>query len=344
MPVTWGVIGCGGIANLRTIPEAMLPEETAELVGVTDLDPERRNATADRFGVKAYANAEELLSDPAIDAVYLPVPPAARADLAVMAAGFGKHVLCEKPMAMNGAQCEEMVLACRERNVTLGVGFMMRFHACHRKMRQMIDNGDIGRPVAAHVRYCLWSPPSDGKGWGHDPEIAGGGPLQNQGSHAIDILNMMFGPIQAVSALCDNVTHSYAVEDMDTMLVKFENGAHGALDIWAGVPNWRGRRLLEVFGSEGVLVAEETMGQLPTGRLWYQKAVDGGGPESEPEEIDFTPVNTYRAQIRAFSEAIAAGRPYEVPGEQGLHVQRVIDAAYLSAAEGRRVAVDPSLP
>ena len=141
----------------------------------------------------------------------------------------------------------------------------------------MIDNGDIGRPVAAHVRYCLWSPPSDGKGWGHDPEIAGGGPLQNQGSHAIDILNMMFGPIQAVSALCDNVTHSYAVEDMDSMLVKFENGAHGALDIWAGVPNWRGRRLLEVFGSEGVLVAEETMGQLPTGRLWYQKAVDGGG-------------------------------------------------------------------
>ena len=126
MPATWGVIGCGGIANLRTIPEAMLPEETAELVGVTDLDPERRNATADRFGVKAYANAEELLSDPAIDAVYLPVPPAARADLAVMAAGFGKHVLCEKPMAMNGAQCEEMVLACRERNVTLGVGFMMR--------------------------------------------------------------------------------------------------------------------------------------------------------------------------------------------------------------------------
>ena len=344
MTVKWGVIGCGGIANARTIPEALMPEETAELVGVTDLDAERRNATADKYGVRAYANVEELLSDPDIDAVYLPVPPAARADLAVTAAGFGKHVLCEKPMAMNGAQCEEMVRAARENGVNLGVGFMMRFHACHQEMRRMIDAGDIGHPVAAHVRYSLWSPPRDGKGWGHDPEIAGGGPLQNQGSHAIDVMNMMFGPIRAVSALCDNVTHHYAVEDMDSLLVKFENEAHGSLDIWHGVPNWRGRRLLELFGSEGVLVAEETMGQLPTGRLWYQKAVDGGGPESTPREIDFTPVNTYQAQIRAFSEAIASGRSYEIPGEQGLHVQRVIDAAYLSAAEGRTVTVDPTLP
>ena len=84
------------------------------------------------------------------------------------------------------------------------------------------------------------------------------------------------------------------------------------------------------------------MGQLPTGTLWHQRKADGGREESSPERVEFVPVNMYQAEIEAFSEAVETGRPFEIPGEQGLHVQRVMDGAYQSAAEGRVVDIDAS--
>ena len=340
MAVNWGVIGAGGIANGRMIPEAFLPEENVNLLGVADVNQKAADETAERWDVKSYDNVEALLSDPDIEAVYIPVPPFARAEVTIMAARFGKHVLAEKPLAMTGAECEQMIKVCRENNVQLGTGFMMRHHSIHMKMKELIDAGAIGKPAGLHARYCLWVAEGKGKSWILDPEIVGGGPLQNQGSHAIDICNMMLGNIRDVNAFSDNVTHNYDVPDMETLLVRFENGAHGNLDIWYGVPNWYGRRLLEVFGSEGILRAEEPLGQLPGGTLYYQKAVDGGQTESVPEEIPVTPQNTYRAQVREFSKAIESGEQYSVSGEQGLHVQRVIDAATQSSAQGRTIPVD----
>ena len=340
MTVGWGVIGCGGIANHRAIPEGIVPAENAILRGVADVVRERAVSTAEKFRVAAYADTEELLADPQVDAVYLPVPPSERANLAKQAARAGKHVLCEKPMAYNAPQCEEMIRVCKEKHVLLGVGFMMRFHACHRRMRELIEGGAIGRPVAVHVRYHLWSPPRDS--WYQDKAIAGGGPLTNQGSHGIDTACMLVGPIRQVASFADSLTHDYEVEDTDTLLVRFANGAHGVLEFFASVPNFRGRRILEVLGSEGTLRAEETMGQLPTGTLWHQRKADGGREESSPERVEFVPVNMYQAEIEAFSEAVETGRPFEIPGEQGLHVQRVMDGAYQSAAEGRVVDIDAS--
>ena len=185
-------------------------------------------------------------------------PPSSHAALTIAAAKAGKHILCQKPIALNAHEGQAMVEACAENNVALGVGYMMRYHGAHQKMKTLIQDGVIGRPVAARVRYSVWSPPlppgqeADEYGaWMHDPEVAGGGPMMDMGVHAIDLLIMMLGRITEVASFCDTLVHDYDVEDTATCLFKFANGVQAVLETYMSVPNFEGRRLIEIYGSEG---------------------------------------------------------------------------------------------
>lgn len=343
MGIGWGVIGCGRIANGRAIPEGITATKNAQLIGVTDIKPDHAQATADKFDTKAYESVEELLTDPAIKAVYISAPPVAHKELTIAAAKRGKHVLCQKPIAMNAKEGEEMVRVCREQNVLLGIGLMMRYHGAHQKMQEMITAGVIGKPVAARVRYSVWAPPmpsgAEFGAWIHDPVIAGGGPMMDMGVHTIDLLSMWLGRITQVSSFCDNLVHGYDVEDTCSMIFKFENGAQAVMECYMSVPNFEGRRLVEIYGSEGLLVAENTIFQLPTGNLWYYKKTNGGATNAEPVAIDYPQDNMYLTEIRYFSEAIENGTPYPIPGEVGLEAQRVVDAVYQSSAERRVITL-----
>ena len=344
MTIGWGVIGCGRLANVRAIPEGILVAENARLVGVCDLVTDRAQATADQFGGKVYQDMAALLSDPAIDAVYIAAPPATHADLTINAAKNGKHVLCQKPIALNAQQGEEMVRVCDAQNVILGIGLMMRYHACHQKMCDLIQGGAIGKPVAARVRYSVWAPPVDTDEdfgtWLHDPKIAGGGSMMDMGVHTIDLMSMMVGRITEVCSFCDTLVHGYEVEDTASILFKFDNGAQGIMECYMSVPNFPGRRLLEIYGSEGMLVAENTIYQLPTGNLWHYKRTPDGVVESEAEAIEYIPEHMYLREIQLFSEAVENGGAYQIPGEDGLYVQQVVDAIYRSSAERRVIALD----
>lgn len=345
MAISWGVIGCGRVATGRTIPEGILAAENARLVGVSDIHMKRAQTTAERFGVKAYRDTGELLSDPGIDAVYIATPPGFHAELTIEAAMHGKHILCEKPIALNAQQGAEMVRVCHTQGVTLGVGFMMRYHGAHQKMLEMIRTGVLGQPVAARVRYSVWSPPvppDEALGaWIHDPAVAGGGPMMDMGVHTIDLLSMLLGRITEVASFCDTLVHDYEVEDTASMIFKLDNGAQAVLECYMSVPNFRGRRLVEVYGTAGLLVAENTIFQLPTGDLWhYQRAPDGFA-DVAPTAVKYTPVNMYQREIQLFSEALERGRPYQIAGEDGVYVQRVVDAVYRSSEERRVIALDP---
>ena len=106
------------------------------------------------------------------------------------------------------------------------------------------------------------------------------------------------------------------------------------------VPNFPGRRLLEIYGSEGMLVAENTIFQLPTGNLWHYKRTSDGLVEPEAEAIEYTPENMYLRETQLFSEAVEGGGAYQIPGEDGLYVQQVVDAIYRSSAERRVIALN----
>ena len=305
-----------------------------------------------------FETVDETLADPEIQAVYLATPPSAHAPSAIQAARAGKHVLSEKPMATSVEQAEEMVRVCRENGVILGHATMMRFNAYHQKMKEMIDAGAIGRLLGVHARYSVWWNPdvpedtgsdddmfglttSRQMAWRQTKRIGGGGPMLDDGVHALDTMVFLLGRVREVSSFCDTLTRDRDVEDTASVMVKFENGAQGMLECYSSVPNFQGRRVLRVYGSEGVLLALETLGPpSDKNRLFRFTFEDGLGIESESEEVDVTPALMYEAQFRLFSDAVEGGAPYSNSGDEGLHVQRIIDGVFRSSETRQVVAID----
>ena len=269
MTVRWGVIGCGRLPNTFTIPYGLMEARNAQLVGVTDVVAPRAQETAERFEVRAYADADELLADPHIDAVYVATPTVSHAELTITAARRGKHVLCEKPLGLDPAEAAEMVRVCDEAGVTLGHGTMMRYNAIHEAMRKMVGEGAIGRPVAMHALFSdLW--PTDlehlsspaGEVWGLSEEraitwrqrkqLGGGGPMADLGIHVIDTMVFIMGRVREAASFCDTLTSRLDVEDTASVLLKFENGAQATIECYSSTAKFEGAQEPEGIRDEGV--------------------------------------------------------------------------------------------
>src|SRR5258708_27638018 len=188
----WGIMGSGGIARRRTIPEGFVGARNAHLAAVYGTNPATNEEVAREFGAVAAESVERLL-EADLDAVYVVSPVQAHHAQVIACAKAGKHVLCEKPLGRNVAEAEEMVAACREAGVQFGAAFMMRFQAQHQIAAKMIRDGQLGKPVFARAQLSCWYPPLP-DAWRQDPGLGGGGSLIDMGSHCIDLLEMLFGP------------------------------------------------------------------------------------------------------------------------------------------------------
>jgi len=342
--VGWGVIGSGGIALRRTIPEGIVPAANARLVAVYDVNQEVNRQVAERFGARAASNLDELL-EADVEAVYVATPVHAHREQVLACARARKHVLCEKPLGLNVAEAEEMVAACRQAGVLLGTALMMRFHSQHQAALKLIHEGRLGRPVYARAQLSCWYPPIPGA-WRQDPALGGGGALMDMGGHCLDLLEMFFGPARRLACLTTRAVHGYAVEDGATVLLDFANGALGTVDTFFSIPDEASENVLELYGSLGAILARGTIGQSSrgvmiarlrgeqTGYDAQQERAAAGGVEIAPE-----PVNMYRAEIEEFSRAVREGRPPAVSGEDGLRNQRLLAACYESARTGKMVEV-----
>jgi predicted dehydrogenase len=342
--VAWGVIGSGGIALRRTIPEGIVPAANARLVAVYDVNQEVNRQVAERFGARAASNLDELLAAD-VEAVYVATPVHAHREQVLACARARKHVLCEKPLGLNVAEAEEMVAVCRLAGVLLGTALMMRFHSQHQAALKLIREGRLGRPVYARAQLSCWYPPIPGA-WRQDPALGGGGALMDMGGHCLDLLEMFFGPARRLACLTTHAVHGYAVEDGATVLLEFANGALGTVDTFFSIPDEASENVLELYGSLGAILARGTIGQSSrgvmiarlrgeqTGYDAQQERAAAGGVEIAPE-----PVNMYRAEIEEFSRAVREGRPPAVSGEDGLRNQRLLAACYESARTGKMVEV-----
>ncbi len=346
MTIRWGVVGAGGIADRRTIPEGIVPAGNAELVAVCDEQPERLAEVAGKYAARPHAAFDEIVSAADVDAVYIATPTQLHRDHAVAAARGGKHVLCEKPLARTVGECEEILAACSDAGVKLGVNFMMRFHACHVRLREMIEAGELGTTVFGRAELTCWYPPIPGA-FRQDPALGGGGALADMGNHCIDVLEMFLGPTAEVSARTANLVQDYPSEDTAACLLRFENGAVGVIDALFNVPDDAARNALEIYGSKGSVVSFGTIGQdsggalravLETEEKSYDAAQVREGPTPE-QTIEPEPVNIYQAHVEAFSQAIIDDTPPPIPGEDGLWNHRVVEACYKSAKSGKSVAL-----
>jgi len=343
MPIKWGVIGAGGIADRRTIPEGILPAKNSRLIAVMDTDEQQCMAVAHKYGdVKAYVREQDLLTDADVDAVYIATPTWLHRDQTCLAAEAGKHVLCEKPMALTTAQCEDMIAACRLNHVKLALGFMMRFQAQHLKILEMIRIGDLGRIVFVRAQLSCWYPPIAGA-WRQNPQLGGGGSLIDMGSHCIDLLEMLVGRVKRVSCVASNLVQAYKSEDSATVLLEFENGTQGVVDSFFSIPDISSKNRLEIYGTRGSILAEGTIGQASAGDACaYLEHQSGSYAAQQDRElksreirIEAAPVNIYQAEIEHFAQCIEKDTLPINSGEAGLRNLIIINACYEAARIGR---------
>jgi predicted dehydrogenase len=225
-PLAWLVIGIGDIARKRVIP-AILAEPRSTLYGAVTRDPKKAAAYP---GIRVWTALDDALRSSAIDAVYVASPVSLHAPHTIACLLAGKHVLCEKPVAMNYSEAQSMVAAARETRRLFGVAYYRRLFPKLIRAKQLIAEGAIGQPVLAEANCHGWLNNQD-RGWLLDPAMAGGGPLYDTGSHRIDAINFLFGRPVKATGLLSNVVHRVAVEDSATALIDYESGSRGIVDV-----------------------------------------------------------------------------------------------------------------
>ncbi len=290
--VNWVVAGIGDIARKRVIP-AIQAEPRSGLYGFVTRTPAKAAAYP---GARTWASVEEAVADPAVDAVYIALPVAFHASAAIAALRAGKHVLCEKPMAMNFAEAERMVAEGRNSNRAsgplFGVSYYRRLYPKLIRAKQLIAEGAIGRPLLAEANCHSWFEIA-GREWLADPALSGGGPLYDIASHRIDAMNFLFGKPERASGLLSNAVHRIAVEDSATVLMGLPGGVHAVVDV-----RWNSRVARDQFRIIG-----------------------------EDGEINLDPLNG--PELRVISDLGAAERTELLPPHANLHfpiVENFVDA------------------
>ena len=342
--IKWGVIGSGGIARRRTIPEGIVSASNAEMVSLYDIDQKVNQTVATQYQAIACQTLEELLvSD--VDAVYIATPVNLHLEQVAMAAKAGKHVLCEKPLGLNRQEAERMGEIGSRYGITIGTAYMMGFSAQHLAAQQLIQQGKLGKPVFGRAQLSCWYPPIEGA-WRQQLSSSGGGSLMDMGSHCIDLLEMFFGVVTRVSCMIRNSVHSYQPEDSALLHLEFANGALGSVDSFFCIPDESSKNRLELYGSKGSILASGTIGQEASGEMMAyfkeeesgydpgQRRVNGNGIVIQP-----VPVNTYQAEIEEFSNALLEQREPLNSFIRGLHSQYVLEACYESARSGRTISL-----
>ena len=339
--VKFGVIGAGGIAYRKTIP-GMLEAENLELEAVMDVA--NIEAIAGDFDVrKAYSTVADLLADKDVEAVYIASPAGLHLEQILAAAKAGKHVLCEKPLTLALPEAEKAVRACADSGVFLQEGYMMKFHGAHTAIRQMIADGALGKVVYVRAQLSCWYPPIKGA-WRQDPAKGGGGSLIDMATHLYDLVEYLVAPIKRVVALTGNLVQGYESEDSATTLLELDGGCHATIDTFFCVPDESSRTRLEIYGSNGSIFTEGTIGQSTGGTAEGIFGLGAGGYDASQNKdvertfgpIDFPRVNPYTAECEYFADCILKGTaPTVNDGSNALHIMKVTELAYASAREGK---------
>ena len=329
-PVPWGIIGAGDISH-RVMAPAMRASACSELVAVMRTTQAGADEFAHEHGARrAYDNVDALVRDPEVQAVYVSTPVDQHCPNTLAAAARGKHVLCEKPLALSVAEGEAMRQACRETGVTFMTCYYQRFSARHRKIKEIIQRGGIGRVTAVRWNFS-GRYPSGREIWQHDPARAGGGPFTDLGTHGVDLMRFLVGEIVAVAAFVDTLVESYSVEDTASALLKFANGAQGvATAHWStGDPDEHRNSYIEILGTDGVILSSPLHDKFSRGRL---VVATGDGETS----YDFDQ-STHALILEEFAAALAEGREPAITIEDGIRAQQIVEAVYESGRSGRVV-------
>jgi 1,5-anhydro-D-fructose reductase (1,5-anhydro-D-mannitol-forming) len=305
MTIRWGVIGCGKVAEVKSAPGLQKADGSALLMVM------RRNASlaedyARRHEVPRWTtDAQALIDDPEIDAVYIATPPGTHLEYALRVAAAGKPAYVEKPMARNHAECRRMIEAFDKIGRPLFVAYYRRRLPRFLKVKELIEAGRLGRVTMVSYRYAdaRWRD-LDAKnlGWRYFAEHAGGGLFMDLGSHALDILDFLLGPIERVQGTAANLASPCEVEDVVALNCRFASGTLGAA-VWnfAGIVR---EDILEITGTLGK-IEMSVFGNEPV------RLTTAGGAElfdlSNPPHIQQPLIQTIVSQLHGQGQCPSTG-------------------------------------
>ncbi|HDP68233.1 MAG TPA: Gfo/Idh/MocA family oxidoreductase [Candidatus Marinimicrobia bacterium] len=304
--VRWGIIGCGDVTEHKSGP-AFQKAKHSELIAVMRRNRQLARDYAQRHQVpKWYDDADSLINDPEVDAVYIATPPAFHREYTLRVAWAGKPVYVEKPMACHYAECQEMIDGCAVSGVPLFVAYYRRALPRFLKIKQIIERGDIGDVRAVNVRFYRRISDIDRDRkyhWRIDPEIAGCGYFCDLGSHMIDLMQYLLGAITEVHGLSENQAGLYEVEDIVSANFKFENGELGS-GIWCFTAN-ENLDQTDIVGSKGK-IRYATFGDSPffvhTKHRYKEYKVD------HPEHIQQPLIQTIVDELSGWGKCPSTGR------------------------------------
>ena len=323
--IRYGILGFGAHGDRRLMP-GFARAERSRVTAISRRSLERARATAARYGIPlAFDSKEELCRSPEVDAIFIATPNAEHRADALLALRHGKAVLCEKPMAMNAAECEEMIRAAQEAGLPLGVALVFRFEAGARRMRERVAAGDIGTPVFARSEFSYWGR-NHHRSWLLDRRISGGGPIADVGVHCMDALRFILDDeVTRLVALGRRDADSGSVEAAAVVSLEFRRGTLGTVLVSIRAPY---RTPLELVGEKRTLRADNGLTVDAPVRIELVEE----GRVVDVEEVDNS--DAYARQVDAFSAALEGGPAFPIPGEAGLENQRLLDAAYAQLGLG----------
>lgn len=323
----WGIVGCAGIAINAVMP-AIQQSASGSLAAIASRNLDKGREVASRFNVpKAYGSYEELLADEDIDAVYIPLPNHLHKEWAIRAAEAGKHVLCEKPLALTAAEAEEMAAAAAKAGVVLTEAFMYRHHPRWSRIRAILDGGEIGELRAIRGAFTF-NNAEDLANIRLKPEW-GGGSLYDVGCYPLSAARFLLGQEpEAVTVLAQFSDRHGGVDMMASGLAEFPGGVGLTFDCGMWTEH---RQLLEIVGSEGTI-------ELPLAftaggdDAAFTVTVRGEKRTEVPESA-----NPYVAELDDFAAAAFGERPPRFAPADAVKGMAVLEACLASARERRRV-------
>ena len=318
----WGIIGCGDIVRRRVAP-ALNALSDCKIAAVARRNPDRLEVCRLELHAECgFPDWRDLVRDDSIDAVYIATPVHLHCKQVMEALHSGKHVLCEKPLGMTADECHTIMAASRQSAGSLGVAYYRHFYPAVRRVKEILESGEIGNPILVKAEACeTFLPQADHpRRWILEKQSAGGGCLMDFGCHRIEVMLYLLGEEVAAGGVSGNVYADHDVEDTATVAIQFANGANGIVSVTrGGTVEWD---TLCVLGTAGSVQVDN---------------LNGGGltiisEKGTRQETLPCHANPHQPMIEAFCQSIAEGRPPDVDAETGWRVQRIIDAVYRNPA------------
>lgn len=332
----FGIWGCGMISRYHA--DSINKIDDAVLTGAFDLNKNSMDNFCEEYGIIGCESAEELVSSSDIDAVCICLPSGLHFEAAMKCISNKKHVMIEKPLAINIEDIDKIIEAAKENNVFVGVVSQFRYSDAFKKIKEMMGGGKLGRITVgnAHMKYYRTPEYYLSSKWRGTWDMDGGGALMNQSIHGVDLLQHLMGKVVSVSAIMGTLVHNIEVEDTLTAVVEYESGAIGTIQATTSVfPGYN--RKIEICGSKGSVVLNEDTIEICDVEGFENEADGKSAKTASANRPDGIDVNLHTRQIADFVRSVRENREPWINAVEGRKAVEIICAIYESAKTGKKV-------